>query len=218
MRGKLKNSTSIALFLLLSILLGCTEKKKESSIQDSVKEQYYCPMDTDVVQDKPGVCPKCKMELVKKEKHVQHEHTHKEKIYYCPMCPGQEQNKPGICKVCKMDLVPKPDSSETSEQIPDTFSVNTTVFSKVKSVKPIRKTLSVQVEADGYISYDSRRFHAVSLRYEGRIEKLYVRYAFQPVKKGQPLLDIYSHDLRSAQHNYLLILKDSSSGSLLKAA
>ncbi|GAB3925546.1 heavy metal-binding domain-containing protein [Mucilaginibacter myungsuensis] len=29
-------------------------------------KKYTCPMDADVVADKPGTCPKCKMELVEK--------------------------------------------------------------------------------------------------------------------------------------------------------
>lgn len=28
--------------------------------------QYVCPMDADVIKNKPGVCPKCGMKLVKK--------------------------------------------------------------------------------------------------------------------------------------------------------
>ena len=30
------------------------------------KAVYVCPMDSDVVSDKPGKCPKCGMDLVKK--------------------------------------------------------------------------------------------------------------------------------------------------------
>jgi hypothetical protein len=34
----------------------------------TAKVIYTCPMDTDVVSDHPGKCPKCGMDLVKKEK------------------------------------------------------------------------------------------------------------------------------------------------------
>ena len=30
------------------------------------KEIYWCPMDTDIVSDKPGECPKCGMKLENK--------------------------------------------------------------------------------------------------------------------------------------------------------
>ncbi len=29
--------------------------------------QYYCPMHPEVMQDKPGTCPKCGMELLEKQ-------------------------------------------------------------------------------------------------------------------------------------------------------
>ncbi|RYE35804.1 MAG: hypothetical protein EOP42_05675 [Sphingobacteriaceae bacterium] len=37
---------------------------KISAGKNSIK--YFCPMDTDIVKNKPGVCPKCGMKLVKK--------------------------------------------------------------------------------------------------------------------------------------------------------
>lgn len=41
-----------------------TQTTRESKPSNAV---YVCPMDKDVVSDKPGKCPKCGMELVKKE-------------------------------------------------------------------------------------------------------------------------------------------------------
>lgn len=34
---------------------------------------YTCPMHPEIRQDKPGVCPKCGMRLVKKEKQKEHD-------------------------------------------------------------------------------------------------------------------------------------------------
>lgn len=42
-------------------------KTKTEKKADKVKIQYTCPMDTDVLSNKPGKCPKCGMTLVKKE-------------------------------------------------------------------------------------------------------------------------------------------------------
>lgn len=41
-------------------------KKAEAGIQKA-KYVYVCPMDGDVISDKPGKCPKCGMALMKKE-------------------------------------------------------------------------------------------------------------------------------------------------------
>lgn len=63
------------------------------------KVSYTCPMHPDVIQDKPGKCPKCKMNLVKKEV--------ASVVYTCPMHPEVIQDKPGKCPKCKMNLVKK---------------------------------------------------------------------------------------------------------------
>ena len=80
--------------LVLTILP--TQQKKKVV---TVKEVYTCPMHPEVMQDKPGKCPKCKMNLVKKEIAGD--------IYTCPMHPEVIQDKPGKCPKCKMNLVVK---------------------------------------------------------------------------------------------------------------
>lgn len=51
----------------------CAGMKKECDMkQDKMNKTYSCPMHSDVKSDKPGTCPKCKMDLknteIKKEK------------------------------------------------------------------------------------------------------------------------------------------------------
>ena len=48
---------------------GCKgSNQSEQPAQKSEKAaQYTCPMHPDVVQDKPGKCPKCGMDLVEKK-------------------------------------------------------------------------------------------------------------------------------------------------------
>ena len=44
---------------------GCKEKASNQSSGQAVK--YTCAMHPEVVQDKPGICPKCRMALVEKK-------------------------------------------------------------------------------------------------------------------------------------------------------
>lgn len=44
-----------------------TKTKKVKPVVKPEKVQYTCGMHPDVLSDKPGKCPKCGMELVKKE-------------------------------------------------------------------------------------------------------------------------------------------------------
>ena len=95
--------------------------------------QYTCPMHPEIVQDKPGNCPKCGMNLVlltgrQSEGHSNlHEHTQVDKHsrqeeqpalvitlkkqkrfqkYTCPMHPQIVQDEPGKCPLCGMTLLP----------------------------------------------------------------------------------------------------------------
>ncbi|MBL7995573.1 efflux RND transporter periplasmic adaptor subunit [bacterium] len=57
--------------LALSILImfgidGCSNKESTGDAKENTKEVYYCPMHPEVTSEKPGVCPICNMDLVKK--------------------------------------------------------------------------------------------------------------------------------------------------------
>ncbi|MCX5866086.1 MAG: efflux RND transporter periplasmic adaptor subunit [Proteobacteria bacterium] len=71
------------------------------------------------------------------------------------------------------------------------------------AVKPFAKT----IRAVGWVDYREPSLSTVNAKFEGWAEKLYVDYTGQLVKKGQPLLEIYSPELVSAQEEYLLARK-----------
>ena len=67
------------------------------------------------------------------------------------------------------------------------------------------------VRAVGKFQLDERRLHTVTTKFEGYIEKLYVNATGQPVKRGQPLMEVYSPELVSAQEEYLIAWKGRQS-------
>ena len=60
------------------------------------------------------------------------------------------------------------------------------------------------VRAVGQFQLDERRQHTVTTKFEGYIERLHVNATGQPVKRGQPLMEVYSPELVSAQEEYLI--------------
>lgn len=60
------------------------------------------------------------------------------------------------------------------------------------------------VRAVGKFQVDERRMHTVTTKFEGYIEQLYVNATSQTVQRGQPLMQIYSPELVSAQEEYLI--------------
>jgi len=70
--------------------------------QPSAAAVYACPMHPEVTGTKPGKCPKCGMDLVKKAASAA-----QPAVYVCPMHPDVKADKPGACPQCGMDLVKK---------------------------------------------------------------------------------------------------------------
>jgi membrane fusion protein, copper/silver efflux system len=74
----------------------------------------------------------------------------------------------------------------------------------VKTETVTKRTLAHRLQALGSIQVDERRVHAVTPKFEGWIQRLYVNATGQTVKRGQPLLEIYSPELMTAQQEYLI--------------
>lgn len=53
--------------LIFLWIIGCSKKETPNDANEKTKEIYYCTMHPEVTSDKPGVCPICNMDLVKKE-------------------------------------------------------------------------------------------------------------------------------------------------------
>jgi len=74
----------------------------------------------------------------------------------------------------------------------------------VKTAQVEARKLVRAIRALGSIQVDERRVHAVSPKFEGWIQRLHANATGMAVKRGQPLLEIYSPDLLSAQQEYLI--------------
>lgn len=95
---------------------------------------------------------------------------------------------------------------------------NYRVISSQKSVKPIRNEGVSKIKGQGYISVDERRNNKVTARFSGRIEKLYVKYNFEYVKKGEKIMEIYSPELNTYQEELLFLLKSNNESNLIDRA
>ena len=77
----------------------------------------------------------------------------------------------------------------------------------VKKAKVERRQMEKIVRTVGRIEYDEKRVGTVSAKIAGWVEDLYADFTGQYIKKGQPLLTIYSPELVSTQEEYLLALR-----------
>jgi Cu(I)/Ag(I) efflux system membrane fusion protein/cobalt-zinc-cadmium efflux system membrane fusion protein len=66
------------------------------------------------------------------------------------------------------------------------------------------RTLDKTVRAAGRIEPDERLSYAITPKFEGYVERLHVNATGQAVGKGQPLFEVYSSELVSAQREYAI--------------
>jgi Cu(I)/Ag(I) efflux system membrane fusion protein len=142
--------------------------------------------------------------------------------YTCPMHPQILEDHPGNCPICGMTLVKKTgQASEGSGISLNTVlqPVNSSVISGIKAIMPEQKEVPTEISAQGYLDFDARMFNNIASRYSGRIEKFYIKYAFQEIHQGQRIFDIYSPDMVTAQQDLIYLTKNSSQETgLLNAA
>ena len=74
----------------------------------------------------------------------------------------------------------------------------------VKVVAAQLQVLDRTVRASGRVDIDESRTATVTAKFEGYIERLHVNTTGQPVGRGQPLFEVYSPELVSAQREYAI--------------
>ncbi len=158
----------------------------------------------------------------KKDPHAQHETVAAKEIYTCPMHPQIIRDKPGNCPICGMQLVKKEADAKKLAVIELESLLKPTnefVISAVPVITIQKKEEQIEIDALGNVAYDTRQVGSISSRVAGRIEKLYVRFRYQKISKGQHILDMYSPELMTAQQNLLFLLKnDAGNATFIQAA
>lgn len=146
----------------------------------------------------------------------------KKQLWTCSMHPEIIRDHPGACPICGMDLVKKEDKAAAVNEIKldDLLQpTDQTVVSSIPVITTKRKSESIEIDALGTVAYDTRLINTISARISGRIEKLYVRYRYQHIMKGERIMDIYSPEILTGEEELLYLLKsDAENVSLINAA
>jgi Cu(I)/Ag(I) efflux system membrane fusion protein len=132
--------------------------------------------------------------------------------WHDPMVPQQKFDKPGKSPFMDMQLVPVYASDEADD---GTVRISPRVQQNLgmRTAEVVSSALTPTIEAVGSVAFNERDAVVVQARSNGFIEKLYVRAALDPVRKGQPLAEIYVPDWVAAQEEYLSA-KRIAAGSL----
>ena len=158
----------------------------------------------------------------KRDEHAGHDQHAEKEIYTCPMHPEIIRDAPGSCPICGMDLVKVKSGNKTEQDLElETLlrPTNEFVVSTIPVIAIQQSDQDIEMKVVGSVDYDTRQVGAISSRVKGRIDRLYIRYKYQPIRKGQRVMDIYSSELVNAQQNLLFLLQnDPDNFTLIQAA
>lgn len=133
--------------------------------------------------------------------------------YFCPMHPSYTSNRPGQCPICGMNLVPqeKEEGEIKKSSFPERVSVHILPHIQqiigVKSEMVEKKRLIKKIKTVGKVDFPEKNVFFLNAKFEGWIEKLYFNYLGQFVRKGEPVVEIYSPELLATQKEYLAQLR-----------
>ena len=135
--------------------------------------------------------------------------------WYDPMHPAYKSDKPGIAPDCGVQLVPKyaADDSASEPMPPGTVMISPQKqqLMGVRTSTVARESLVRTIRTTGQVAVDEARIAHVHVKVSGWIDKVYVDFVGQLVRKGQPLFTLYSPDLVATQEEYLIARRGESS-------
>jgi Cu(I)/Ag(I) efflux system membrane fusion protein len=138
-------------------------------------------------------------------------------LYQCPMHPGVTSDHPGDCPICGMKLIlvaakkSSPGEEVAAKQAAPVeglseVSIDTTrqQFIGLRTTRVRRGPVAETWRTVGRVQIDPTRVHKTNVKVDGFIERIFVDFVGQPVRKGQPLFSLYSPDLLATQKELLL--------------
>lgn len=184
--------------------------EEEHTLQLDDNGIYTCGMHPDVIQEGPGNCPICGMDLTPLRRSGGKSGGEKKIAFWvAPMDPNFISDKPGKSPM-GMDLVPVYENEVTGGVV----SIDPVTIQNIGvTTVPVEvRNLTTELRTNGTVTISEDAEYRINPKISGWIEKLYVSRTGDFVEAGDPLLDLYSPQLVSAQEEYLLAIK---SGRLL---
>ncbi|WP_298516841.1 efflux RND transporter periplasmic adaptor subunit [uncultured Kordia sp.] len=146
------------------------------------------------------------------QEHSHTETTEKSTMWTCSMHPQIMQPEAGDCPICGMDLIPAQESTTELASNEFRMSKNAMALANIETTKISEGTASdTALKLTGTIEANEKTNATQTAHFGGRIEKLYVNFTGEEVRKGQRIALIYSPELVTTQQELLTALRMKTS-------
>lgn len=172
-------------------------------------DYWTCAMHPSVRLKEPGQCPICGMETTpvwKDNSQIEQPMAQERMEEKDSTENGEDMAGMQGHDHSSMGVRPKPGSDQ---EVKSTFSVNPErqQLIGIKTEPVMMRTLDKDIRTVGMVEIEETNIEHIHTKIEGWIDKVFVDYTWQYVKKGDPLFSIYSPELVSTQEEYLLALR-----------
>jgi Cu(I)/Ag(I) efflux system membrane fusion protein len=169
------------LLLLLLSLGGCAKREAPPGAAAADVDYYTCTMHPSVHSKTPGKCPICSMDLVPVKKQD----------------AAQQQAKAGA-------VSPMAPAQPTEFTVPVARQQQIGVTYATVQKRPLR----FSIRSGGFLEAETAKSFDYVARVDGYVQELKVRSPGERVATGQPLMTVYSPDLRSTEQELVNLLND----------
>lgn len=139
--------------------------------------------------------------------------AHKPLYYVDAMHPWYKSDKPGVAPDCGMQLVPVFEGEQGHYERHDLPGGTVQITPEKQQLLGVEygtaefETTKDSIRAAARVTLDETRIAKVQPKLEGWIDQVFVDFTGKLVKKGDPLLTVYSPEALATQQEYLLAIK-----------
>jgi Cu(I)/Ag(I) efflux system membrane fusion protein len=127
----------------------------------------------------------------------------------CSMHPQIQLPEPGKCPICFMELIPlrRTDEGGRDSLREISLSENARKLAGIATEAVRRLDVAVETRMLGKVDYDETRVRTITAWAGGRVDKMYIDYTGDTVRRGQPMVSVYSPELLTAQAELIQAVK-----------
>ncbi len=128
-------------------------------------------------------------------------------VWTCSMHPEVREPEPGPCPLCEMALIPVEADGLDLEENQVAVSEEARALAGIQVAPAERREVERRVRLYGEVDYDETRMKGVSSDVSGRIDRLNIAFTGSRIRKGDPMFQLYSPRLISAQEELLQAMR-----------